>query len=763
DPAGTTSLLRTAVPVTIGGGNGPLWTYGIDQEAPVITGICALCNVTNAALAADGDTTTASRLSLPLGVGPNLGQKISFPGVYHAGDSIILILGSQGDLLADASLLGSIRVTTSLNNVSNNDAQALNASLTHVNLLQPGAINKFRVAIPVSNTFDGAQVDIAGLLSLSNLLYIYEAVAMIPVTVAPSPANISAGQTATLNATLPAIPGAVFNWYETKEGGAPVFTGNSFTTPPLYQNKTYYVEALSPSDGLISFVRTGVQVNVDGQSGNGALSCSGAETQTSGTGGLACLLCVTENGALAVDENPLTASTLRLGVGALGYVFQDMIFPVSGKAGDSIRLGLGTTTGLLDLALLGSVTVGVGNGARPADADMSPLQDELLTLRIINNGPQNAYTFVANKDFDRVELRFGAVVGAVSALNIYYAQVVTPIAQVSASTVFTCAGNTATLSAVGPAGYTYRWYTSYAGGTPVGYGNTFTTPVITKDTTYFVEAAGKDSCGSEKRIAVQVKTGLPGVSVTPSAASVVENATPTFNIASPNAANQYNWYNVPTGGTPIFVGTQFTTPPVTANVTYYAEAVSLADPACRSLRTPVAVTLSGTGGPIPPGDIDCGGATSQVTTTAGICVGCYVEKQDSAVDNSTQTASVMHTILGVGSYVQQTLIFPGVGIKGDSIRIKIGLPVTLADLSALSGIRVSSSNGATENNDVVDLNASLLNFKFINANEALFSFAPGANFDRVNIRLNGLATALTSLKLYSAQIFAGTPTVEKDT
>lgn len=766
DPAGTTSLVRTAVPVTIGGGTGPLWTYGTSQNGPVTGGVaCALCTITDPAFAADGDSTTASRLVLPLGLASTLGQKINFPGIYHSGDSIILILGSKSDFLADAAVLGSIKVTTSLNNVSNNDPVTLNSPLLNVNLLQTqGEINKFRIAIPVSKTFDAAQVDISSLLSLDNTLYIYEAIAMTPVTVAPSPATITTGQTATLNASLPSIPGVIFNWYETKEGGSPVHTGSSLTTPPLFADKTYYVEAVSPADGLISIQRTAVEVDVNGATGNGPLSCSGAQTQSSGTSGLACLLCGTNNPGLAVDNDPLTASTIRLGVGALGYAYQDLILPVKGKAGDSIRIGLGTTTGLLDLKVLGGIGVGLGNGARPADAEMAGISAPLLTIRLLNGVQQNAYTFVANKEFDRIEIRVNAVVGALSSINVYYAQVVTPVVVSAAATAYVCTGSPATLTATAPAGYTYRWYTAYTGGSPVGYGATFITPAITKDTTYFVEAAGADSCGSERRTPVQVKTGLPGVTVTPSSASVEEGTTPTFNVVSPNAGYQYNWYSVPTGGTPVFVGTQFTVPPVTGNVTYYAEAVLAGNATCRSLRTPVSVTLNGDGGPADPGDIDCGGATSQATATSGICVGCYVEKADSAVDNSSRTASVIHTILGVGANIQQSLIFSGQGVKGDSIRIKLGFPTGLTDLSLLSGIQVSSSNGGTLNTDEVTLNGATLNLQLLNGNrDLIYSFAPGAAFDRVNIKLNGVATALSALKVYSAQIFAGTPTVEKDT
>jgi hypothetical protein len=370
--------------------------------------------VQNPQLAIDGDTTTASRLSLPLGVATAVGQKITFPGVYHAGDSIILTLGVKGDPIANAALLGNIGVTTSLNNVSNNDRKALNAPVITLDLLTRDTISKVRVAIPVTSNFDAATIDLSSLVAADNSLYIYEAAAMIPVTVTPSPANIIAGETATLNASIPVIPDAIFNWYDVPTGGAPVHTGSAFTTPPQYADKTYYVEAVSPSDGLISIERTAVTVDVTDTTGNGPLSCSGATTQNNGITGLLCLLCSVSNPNNAVDASTTTASSLRINVGLGATIYQDLVFPKSGKAGDSIRIGLGTSTGLLDATLLAGLTVGTGNGARPADADMVGLNPALLSVRLLNGAQQSAYTFVATKDFDRVEIRINGLLAALA-------------------------------------------------------------------------------------------------------------------------------------------------------------------------------------------------------------------------------------------------------------------------------------------------------------------------------------------------------------
>src|ERR1700744_4449494 len=64
-------------------------------------------------------------------------------------------------------------------------------------------------------------------------------------------------------------PGATFNWYTTPTGGTPVFTGTTFTTPPINGNVTYYAEAKDPVTGTVSTTRATGMVTVNG--GNGAI------------------------------------------------------------------------------------------------------------------------------------------------------------------------------------------------------------------------------------------------------------------------------------------------------------------------------------------------------------------------------------------------------------------------------------------------------------------------------------------------------------
>ncbi|MFC0516100.1 PKD-like domain-containing protein [Mucilaginibacter angelicae] len=152
----------------------------------------------------------------------------------------------------------------------------------------------------------------------------------------------------------------------------------------------------------------------------------------------------------------------------------------------------------------------------------------------------------------------------------------------------TCSGGSVTLSASG--GQSYSWYASAAGGTVLGTGPSFTTPPLSKTTTYYVVAVINDCTSVPTPVVAKVNA--------PPATPVVSNA--NTNICSGSVAalhadaavGFFQWFDVPTGGTPLISSPDYTTPVLTANKTYYVQTV-LND--CVSPRVPVTVSVN----PIP--------------------------------------------------------------------------------------------------------------------------------------------------------------------
>lgn len=352
-----------------------------------------------------------------------------------------------------------------------------------------------------------------------------------PATLATVTTNnqvINSGQTTTLTATADA--GNTIAWFDAPSAGTQVGAGTSFTTPALTTTKTYYIETTS-SNGCKSASRVPVTVTVI--NGGGATACNAANSQNTGINGI-CLLCAV-NGAgnsTDADANNFTRISLAVGVTATGY--QQLIFPSTGVATDSIRLDLALPTGLADAGLLNNVTLTVLNGTTVVKTVQ--LNGALLSLQLLS-GNRFAATVLAGGTYDRVQVSFGALASALTSLDIYGATVVYPNPTFIAGAQSICAGSTATLSATANGGTTLAWFDAPTGGNQVGTGANFTTPVLAATTTYYVQVS-KGNCSNATRVPVVI-TVNPVIVFT---GTTLTNAT----IASPYSKQ----LPVATGGTP---------------------------------------------------------------------------------------------------------------------------------------------------------------------------------------------------------------------
>lgn len=413
-----------------------------------------------------------------------------------------------------------------------------------------------------------------------------------PVTVSVNPSaplatitttnqTINAGQNTTLLATAEA--GNTIAWFDAATGGNQVGSGSSFITPTLTATTTYYVETRNAS-GCASASRVPVTVNVI--PGGTGVACNAATGQVSGTTGI-CLLCGITDAGNSTDANTAnyTRISVAVGVGATG--FQQLIFPNKAAATDSVRLELALPGGLLDLQLLNSITVTLSNGANSFKT--TTLNSGLLNLRLLS-GNRFSATIVGGQEFDRVEVRLGGLVTALTSLDVYGATIVYPSPTITAGSQTICSGSTATLTATANGGTTLAWYDVAQGGTQLATGETYTTAALTTTTTFYIEVI-KNGCANTTRIPVTVTVtpALPAPAAA-AAAGICAGNTATLVVNNPTAGVTYNWYAAATGGTPLYTGATVTTQPLAASTTFYVEA---AQGNCVSAtRTPVAVTVN---------------------------------------------------------------------------------------------------------------------------------------------------------------------------
>lgn len=172
-----------------------------------------------------------------------------------------------------------------------------------------------------------------------------------------------------------------------------------------------------------------------------------------------------------------------------------------------------------------------------------------------------------------------------------------PVLQISTSTTITipsingvtdlsnCGPSSLTLNASASNGIV-NWYSTPSGGTPIASGDSFTTPFLTTTTTYYVDAYPIGCLTGIRTSLTATINEIPTITVT--------NPSPTCKgfsatLIASTSVGIINWYENATGGTIIATGTNFTTPILNENKTYYAEANNNG---CLSInRIPINITV----------------------------------------------------------------------------------------------------------------------------------------------------------------------------
>ena len=163
--------------------------------------------------------------------------------------------------------------------------------------------------------------------------------------------------------------------------------------------------------------------------------------------------------------------------------------------------------------------------------------------------------------------------------------------QISASTTMTmsqitvntpapvCGSETFSLQATTTTG-TIDWYDVSAGGMSLGTVDNYTTPLINTTTTYYVDYG----CPNRIPIIANVNT-IPNITspITP----ISKCGSGTVTLQANSNVGIINWYANATGGSILATVTSFTTPNLTANSTYYAEAFN--NGCSNGIRIPVNV------------------------------------------------------------------------------------------------------------------------------------------------------------------------------
>jgi len=265
-----------------------------------------------------------------------------------------------------------------------------------------------------------------------------------------------------------------------------------------------------------------------------------------------------------------------------------------------------------------------------------------------------------------------------------------------------CGTGTVNLTATASSG-TINWYTAASGGTSIGTGSPWTTPSISKDSTFYAEAAD-GSCVSATRA-----TAVAKINATPTITAVgnSRNGAGTVDLTATASSGTINWYTAASGGTSIGTGSPWTTPNISSTTTYYAEAV---DGSCVSTTRASAIAVIGTFPTITAkGDSICGTGTITLTavassgiinwyttTTGGTSIGTGSPWTTPSISNTTTyyAEAVDGTQISItrASAVATIKTIPNITATGSTV-----WSGSSANLSASNGTDYSWNTGSTTN------------------------------------------------------------------
>ncbi|WP_184549087.1 PKD-like domain-containing protein [Mucilaginibacter sp. FT3.2] len=222
-----------------------------------------------------------------------------------------------------------------------------------------------------------------------------------------------------------------------------------------------------------------------------------------------------------------------------------------------------------------------------------------------------------------------------------YSQTCTLSAVISSSEPGICAGSTIDLTATPSGGsgpYSYAWST----------GETTNVIYVNKAGTYTVTVTDKTTgCTTQASIPVNV-TPTPGAPTITGGGVVCQGTSAHLTITS--AADSYQWYTQPSGGSAFYTGSSYDTPPINGYTVYFVEATVNA---CTGLRA--TVSLNTVSRPVPHNVQGCFGSPVMLSVSGGVSYNWYASATSTNIINTGDSWSISSLTKTVTYYVESVV------------------------------------------------------------------------------------------------------------
>ena len=450
------------------------------------------------------------------------------------------------------------------------------------------------------------------------------------VTITVSGSSCGAN-TVTLSATAPA--GTTLDWFaDSSVTGTVLATGTSFTTPVLSSTTKYFVASKSAA-GCYSLSLKAATATINAVPG---LPTVNTTQSRCGTGSIV-LTATAPTGSAVWFRNEVGGTALTTGTTAtVTYTT-----PITSVSDSTYYVASKSTSGCFSerTAVLaqvitavsapvavgasrcgaGAITIGATPGAgetinwySAATAGILIRSNSLTLDTSLTTATRTFYAAAINTSTGCISATRTAVVATFNAL---------PTAVTVSVNASSCGANAVTLSATAPSNTTLNWFAdSSTTGTVLATGTSFTTPVLSSTTKYFVASRSAAGCYSVSlKAATATINAVPELPIVNTTQSRCGTGSIVLTATAPTGSAV--WFRNEVGGTALTTGTTATvtyTTPLTsaADSTYYVASKSTSG--CFSARTAVlAQVITSVSAPVAVGASRCGAGAITIGATPG--------------------------------------------------------------------------------------------------------------------------------------------------
>jgi hypothetical protein len=419
--------------------------------------------------------------------------------------------------------------------------------------------------------------------------------------------------------TLSASGIGSITWFDVLTGGVALATGTNFTTPSLANSKIYYAQA---SSGCGTSARLPISVTVN----NTAVAPSNTTQISSICIGASANLKASASGTIKWYSVQTGGSVIATGT---TYATPNLSVNTTYYAENNSTCGISTRTAIPvmvqtvpSIPTVPSVTL-CGSESKTITASSSH------TVRWFDS-QQSTESFFTGNTYTTPVLSAnttyyleGYNVGCTSTSRVALTITANPLPTItSTQNTAICAGNTTSVNATGNG--TITWYADQNTSTVLFTGNTYATPVLNTNTSFY--AVNTNACGATPRLQVSVPVNplpvIPVNTTSPSALTICPNASTTLSV---NSVDPITWFTAINGGNSIATGAIYTTPNLNVNTSYFA---SSSNGCGTGQRIEIAITISSS--PTAPSNISspnklsvCEGTVTDLTANASGTINWY--------------------------------------------------------------------------------------------------------------------------------------------